>query len=365
MYPNFVKQHSQETELVLKKEGVAASQAREYSTARIFGSPNGDYGTGIMGTVSRSETENAAYVADRYIQNMSGMYRSGKIWGVPMKGLFESQIQKTDMMIMSRSSNTWGPLSLDHVYEFNTLALAVREKTGNDPKIWFSDLRNGTKPRAVSAVAAIREEARTTMWNPKFIRGLQREGSGAAAALVEPIRNMQGWNFIQPDTIDSSLWDETYKVYIEDKHQLDMKEYFEKKNPYALQDLTAVMLETIRKGMWRPSEDVIKNLADLHIEMIEKHGAGCSIDTCSNAKLHEFLGQHASTPVSLDAYRAALNQVLQSRTPAPEVEGMQLEETKITLQPEKPIFTSAPFFISMIVLTLSIVFVSGFVRWGK
>ncbi|MDR1493071.1 MAG: cobaltochelatase subunit CobN [Planctomycetaceae bacterium] len=364
-FPNFVKQHSHETELTFKKEGLSAAQAREYSTARIFGSPSGNYGTGIMGTVSRSETENSAQVADRYIQNMSGMYRSGKIWGVPVKGLLESQLQGTDLMIMSRSSNTWGPLSLDHVYEFNTLALAVREKTGTDPGIWFSDLRNGSRPRAATAVSAIREEARTTMWNPKYIRGLQKEGASGAAAIVEPIRNMQGWNFIQPDTIDESLWDETYKVYIEDKHQLDMKAYFEEKSPYALQDLTAVMLETIRKGMWKPSEDVIKNLADLHVEMVEKYGAGCSADTCGNMKLHAFLGQHTSANVSLEQYQSALNQVLQSRKPAPEVEGMQLEETKIIPKTEKRLFASAPFFISLIVLTFSFVFLSGFVFCRK
>ncbi|MDR1384985.1 MAG: cobaltochelatase subunit CobN [Planctomycetaceae bacterium] len=364
-FPNFVKQHSFETEQTFKKEGLSAAQAREYSTARIFGSPSGNYGTGIMGTISRSETDSSARVAERYIQNMNGMYRSGKIWGVPVKGLLESQLQGTDLMIMSRSSNTWGPLSLDHVYEFNTLALAVREKTGKDPGIWFSDLRNGARPRAATAVEAIREEARTTMWNPKYIRGLQKEGAGGAAAIVEPVRNMQGWNFIQPETIDESLWEETYKVYIEDKHQLDMKAYFEEKSPYALQDLTAVMLETIRKGMWRPSEDVIKNLADLHVEMVEKHGAGCSAETCGNAKLHAFLGQHTSASVPLEQYQAALNQVLQSRTPVPEVKGMQLEETKIIQKTEKRMFASAPFFISLIVLTFSFVFLSGFILRGK
>jgi cobaltochelatase CobN len=361
-YPNYVKENSLQTEDDLKKEGIAPAEAREYSTARIFGSPSGNYGTGIMGAVDRAEAGSDERVADQYIRNMSGMYRSGKVWGVHVRGLFESQLKGTDMMIQSMSSNTWGPLTLDHVYEFNTLALAIREKTGTDPNIWFSDMRNPTSARAVTATQAIREEARSSLWNPKYIAGLQREGAGGAANLVEPMRNMRGWNVVQPSSIDQSLWDEMNAVYIEDKHDLKLKEYFEEKNPYALQDMTAILLDVIRKGMWKPSEEVTRNLAELHVEMVEKHGAGCSGDTCGDRQLHAFIGNIlGGTPV---AYETALNQVLQAQgLPRPEVQGMQLEE-KIELLKErnKELLTSAPFFISIIVFGMMLILIGGFCR---
>ncbi len=366
-FPNYVKENARQTEDDLKKQGIAAADAREYSTARIFGSPNGNYGTGTMGSVDRAEDGGAGQLADRYIRNMGGMYRSGKVWGVPVKGLFESQLKGTDLMIQSRSSNTWGPLSLDHVYEFNTLALAVREKTGTDPGIWFSDMRNPTSARAVTATQAIREEARTSLWNPKYIEGLKKEGAGAAASMVEPIRNMRGWNVVQPSAIDKSLWDEMYAVYIEDKNNLDLKKYFEEKNPYALQDMTAVMLDVIRKGMWKPSDEVVKNLAELHVEMVEKFGAGCSGDTCGDAKLHAFLGDVlGGLPAD---YSASLKQVLETKgKPLPEVEGMRLEEKIDQLKKlNKDLSTSAPFFVSMIVAGMMGVMLVGFqrFRFGK
>ncbi|MDR1484448.1 MAG: cobaltochelatase subunit CobN [Planctomycetaceae bacterium] len=361
-YPNFVRENSLQTEEDLKHEGIAPAEAREYSTARIFGSPNGDYGTGIQGMVDRAGTDSEERIADRYIRNMGGMYRSGKVWGVPVRGLFESQLKGTEVMIQSMSSNTWGPLTLDHVYEFNTLALAVREKTGNDPNIWFSDMRNPTSARAVTATQAIREEARSSLWNPKYISGLQREGAGGAASLVEPMRNMRGWNVVQPASIDQSLWKEMYSVYIEDKHNLKLKEYFETKNPYALQDMTAVLLDVVRKGMWKADEATVKNLAELHVEMVSKHGAGCSGDTCGDRQLHAFIGEILNgIPAN---YQNALSQALQARGgKKPEVEGMQLEE-KIDLlkQNNKEILTSAPFFVSIIVLGMSLIIVGGFTR---
>lgn len=151
-------------------------------------------------------------------------------------------------------------------------------------------------------------------------------------------------------------------VYIEDKHGLDMKAYFEEKNPYALQDMTAVMLDVIRKGMWTPSEEVVENLAKLHVEMVEKHGAGCSGDTCGDAKLHAFLGDVlGGLPAS---YEASLKQVLEARgEPMPEVEGMRLEE-KVELlknRNENPA-ESAPLFISMILSGMILLMGIGFLR---
>ncbi|MDR1926024.1 MAG: cobaltochelatase subunit CobN [Planctomycetaceae bacterium] len=361
-FPNFVKENSLQTEEELKKDGIAPADAREYSTARIFGSPSGNYGTGIQGAVDRSDANNTRQIADQYIRNMNGMYRSGKIWGVQVRGLFESQLKGTDMMIQSMSSNTWGPLTLDHVYEFNTLALAIREKTGTDPKIWFSDMRNPSSSRAITAVQAIREEARSSIWNPKYITGLQREGAGAAASLVEPMRNMRGWNVVQPSSIDKSLWDEMFAVYIEDKHDLKLKEYFESKNPYALQDMTAVLLDVVRKKMWQPDMEVVKRLAELHVEMVEKHGAGCSADTCGDKRLHAFIGDIiGNIPAE---YQNALDQVLQAKAgKKPEVEGMRLEE-KIDLLKKTNMnaYTSAPLFVTIIVLGISIITIGGFAR---
>lgn len=362
-YPNYVKENSLLSEDELKRQGIAPAEAREYSTARIFGAPNNSgYGTGAQGAIDDAEQGESGQLADRYIRGMNGMYRNGKTWGKEIEGLLESQLKGAELMIQSRSANTWGPLTLDHVYEFSGLALAIREKTGTDPGMWFSDMRNPTRPRAVTATQAIREEARSSIWNPKYIEGLQKEGAGAAAGLVEPMRNLRGWNVVQPSSVDRSLWDEMNAVYIDDKHDLDMKDYFEEKNPYALQDMTAVMLDVIRKGMWKPDEAVIRKLAELHVEMVEKHGAGCSADTCGDAQLHAFLGNVlGGLP---PAYEASLRQVLMSKgPPLPEVEGMRLEE-KIELlknRNDKPA-ESAPLFTTTILVGMILFLGLGFFR---
>ena len=172
-------------------------------------------------------------------------------------------------MAQTRSSNVWGPAKLDHIYEFSTLAVAVRAKTGRDPEIWFDDLRSPSNPRIESARAALREELRTTIWNPKYLQGLQREGASAAASTAKTVRNLFGWNVAQPATIDQSVWEETTAVFVDDVHNLGAREWFEEKNPSALQDMTAIMLEAIRKDYWKASQETTEKIARLHAELVE------------------------------------------------------------------------------------------------
>ncbi|QDV23204.1 cobaltochelatase subunit CobN [Aureliella helgolandensis] len=336
-YPNFVREGTEQTELTLKSNGISAKNARDFATARIFGSAsNSSYGTQIMGMVEKGDTWEASdRVAKQYIQNMSGVYRDGDRWGTVLPGLLEAQMQGVDAVVHPRSSNTWGPLSLDHVYEFmGGITLAVRETTGNDPTGYFSDLRQPGRAKVTTSVGAIREEARTTMWNPKYIQGMQREGASAAASLTESVRNMYGWNVMQPSAIKQDMWDETYKVYIEDKYNLEMREYFEDKNPYALQEMTAVMLETARKGYWNPAAEVLQRLAQVHVELVAEHGAACSYETCGNAAFHEFLGKQlnapssGATPQTVSEYQAALAAAIQPNESPAKVEGIEMKEIR-------------------------------------
>ena len=62
---------------------------------------------------------------------------------------------------------------------------------------------------------------------------------------------------------------------------MGLEDWFNENNPYALQDITATMLEAIRKGYWDPSDDVKETLAEVY----QKYGDG---DT-PNQFLDEFV----------------------------------------------------------------------------
>jgi len=153
-------------------------------------------------------------------------------------------------------------------------------------------------------------------------------------------------------------------VYIEDKHELGIDTHFAEKHPYSMQDLTAIMLETIRKGLWSPSQEVIDNLADIHTALVIESGAGCSYETCANDKLHEFIGSLVPAG-SVGNYLSALNAVLQSSVSLPEVEGIQLEKTEIALAtPDgQPLPMSG--LVALVFLCGALILLVGFLTGGS
>ncbi|MEM1108460.1 MAG: cobaltochelatase subunit CobN [Planctomycetota bacterium] len=337
-FPNYVKDGVIAAETVMKEKGASPAEAKELATIRVFGGLNGNYGTGIMGMVESGDSwEEESEVAEQYLYNMGAFYDEDR-WADYQPGMFEAALQNTDTVIQPRSSNTWGPLSLDHVYEFmGGMTLAIRHTTGEDPDSYFSDLRNPNRPIVQNAKKAIWVEARTTMLNPKYIAEMQKEGATAAENFAETFRNTYGWDVMQPTMIDEEIWDKYEEVYVQDKLNLNMREYFEEKNPYALQEMTAIMLETVRKGYWRPSEEVIDRLVDVHTELIEDFEAGCSGFVCDNAALRQLISDRLDG-TARENYAAAIETVRVANNPPAEetAEGITLEEQTDASQVEAP-----------------------------
>jgi len=290
-FENMVTTSVVEAERVLTEKGLSPKDAREISTFRVFGGVNGGYGTGIQGMVESGDRwEDESEIANVYLNNMGAFYGSEKNWETVRKFAFEAALTRTDVVIQPRQSNTWGALSLDHVYEFmGGLNLAVRNVTGKDPDAYLSDYRNRNNVRMQELKEAIGVESRTTIFNPTYIKEKMKGEASSAGVFAETIRNTYGWNVMKPSVIDKELWDEIYEVYIKDKHNLGVQEFFETQNPAALEEMTAVMLETVRKGMWQASEQQIADISKLHTDLVNKYRPSCSGFVCDNAKLRDFI----------------------------------------------------------------------------
>lgn len=264
---NFVAQGKADMEKTLLAKGCKKKEAQQLSTVRIFGGLNGAIGTGITAMVQAGDRwEKDAQIAQTYLHNMGAMYSSSQTWGDFKEGLFEAALQNTEVVVQPRQSNTWGALSLDHVYEFmGGLNLSVRHVTGNDPDTYFNDLRNHYQVRLQDLRAAIGVEARTTLFNPNYLKEQLKGGASSAAGLVELVRNTYGWNVMKPSVIGQQMWNRIYDVYVKDVHHLGMREFFERENPAAWQEMTSVMKEAAHKGYWKASSEQLNELAKTQV----------------------------------------------------------------------------------------------------
>ncbi len=312
---NFVVGGARDAEKYLVEKGFSPRQARELSLKRVFGGVNGNYTTGIMDMVESSgRWDSAAAVARTYLNNMGAFYGSAEEWGGFDPGTFEAALLNTDAVVQPRQSNTWGALSLDHVYEFmGGMNLAIKEVTGNDAEAYFNDFRNASNPHVQGLKEAIGVESRTTLLNPRYIHELMEGEASAAETFAETFRNTFGWNVMKPSVIENRLWNDLYNVYVEDGLDLDIHRFFEKENPYALQEMTAIMLETVRKGMWKATPGQTRAMAGLHARLVDEFQAGCSGFVCDNQKLKTFIAGQLNEQMK-ERYEAEISHVREINT---------------------------------------------------
>lgn len=352
--PNYVAEGVVESERYMVERGVSPKEARELSRKRVFGGANGSYGTGIQAMVEAGDRwDKDSEIAETYIANMGADYGSEETWEQYSREAFEAALTRTDVVVQPRQSNTWGALSLDHVYEFmGGLNLAVRNVTGEDPEAYLSDYRNRNRARMQDVKEAIGVESRTTVLNPNYVKEKLKGGAGDVASIADMVKNTYGWNVMKPEAIDDELWDGIYDTYVADVNNLGIKERMAGANPAAVQEMTAVMLETVRKGMWDASAEQVDALARLHTETVEKYGAACTGFVCDNAALRKFITEH-SDPQTARSYNAAVAQV-RAESVDPET-GMVMKREEMNVQETTTTRVSGAIVAAAVVVALLVI----------
>lgn len=313
IYPNYVAEGTLEQEKELVDKGITPLRARQLSTMRVFGPVNSGYGTGMLHyTEASGEWEERSELADGFVYNMCAMYGDTANWGVAEPAVMRSAVRGTDLIVQPRQSNTWGPVSLDHVYEFTgSLSLLATELNGKEPDAVMADYRNSNVARLQNASRAIAVETRATLLNPNFITERMKGDATTVQMFGEMFRNVFGWTVMRPSSLPADIYDRLYQVYVTDSEGLGIEEWFGRVNPAALQEMTGTMLEAVRKGYWTPDGKTIADVAALHQRVTRDHGAPCTEFVCGNLKLHDYIASHLSDADGAD-YKARINEAISS-----------------------------------------------------
>ena len=157
-------------------------------------------------------------------------------------------------------------------------------------------------------------EFRSRYVNPTWIEGMQREGYAGAGEMRAFVEYLWGWDATVTEVVDDAMWQESFAVYVEDKYDLEIDQFFDEHSPFAYQDMTARMVETIRKGYWEADQATRERLLAEYVESVNTYGVGCSEHTCGNPRFLEYVleaGADADIPVPLlDAFQQAMEQAI-------------------------------------------------------
>jgi cobaltochelatase CobN len=229
--------------------------------------------------------------------------------------VFRMALSGTEKVVHSSSTMLYGALDNDDMFMYmGGLANAIKSLDGKSPQLVVTNTRNPSKPEMTSMDKFIGTEFRSRYVNPTWIEGMKKEGYAGAGAMREFVEYLWGWDATVTELVDDNMWKEAFDVYVQDKHKLGMKEFFEKNSPFAYQDITARMEETIRKGYWKADPATEKKLLEEYLESVNKHGVGCAEHTCGNPRLSKHVMERAKalgipTPL-IDGFKQAMEKAI-------------------------------------------------------
>ncbi|MBW1975888.1 MAG: cobaltochelatase subunit CobN [Deltaproteobacteria bacterium] len=294
---NLIRKHTKQLEKRLREQGYGEASAKLLSRARIFSEPPGTYGTGVaelagMSGVWKRDDE----IAEVYL-NRVGYIFGEKVWGKEAKDLFKAQLAGVDTVVHSFSSNIYGAMDNDDVFQYvGGLSLATKKFRGTAPKAIITMQRQPGKVHVEDLAEVLGSEMRSRYLNPKWIRGMKKEGYAGAREMAKFVEYFWGFQVTTPDSVNEKQWEQIFQVYIEDKYDLDLKRFFRKSNPWAYQSVTARMLEAIRKGYWKANDSVKRRLAVEYAQSVVERGIACCDHTCNNPFLNQMVASIISIP---------------------------------------------------------------------
>ncbi len=274
---NFLYLNTQAIEKNLLDQNLSKEDAQMLSTIRVFSNKTGYYGSGVN---KIEKTQNFTQDADEqiakdYLKERGYYFGSDEgSWNKQIEGvdLYAKNLSKTDAVIFSRSSNLYGMLTSDDPYGyFGALSLAIRSIDKKNPKTYISNLRDVNNAKMQSSAEFMAQELRSRYFHPNWIKEMKDEGYSGTQNVLDVVNNFWGWQVVDPGVVRDDQWQEFFEVYVKDKYDMKLQEWFENSNPDNLAQIMQRMLEAARLGYWQTDEATIKELKERYKELEKKY----------------------------------------------------------------------------------------------
>lgn len=317
---NFIAANTRKTIGELIRQGVSGTEAEHLASRRLYSPAPGSYGVGVSRVAGSSGVwESNQEIAQVYLNQMShGMNPDGSFGEA--RSAFRTQLKTVSAVLHSRSSTLYGVTDIDDMYQYlGGLSLAVRTQSGADPDQLILDNRNAGAVRITPLKRFLTAELRTRALNPEWIAAQQKENYAGARMIARVMDNIWGWQSVTPDNISQAQWNELYDVYLKDRHNLGLHDFFQRENAWAEQSLSARMLEAVRKGFWNAPGQIRTELARSYAQSVIDNGVACCDHTCNNPLLHQMVINLISVPGVMTPENVAKFQLAAERAAAKEL----------------------------------------------
>ncbi|AKB22818.1 cobaltochelatase subunit CobN [Methanosarcina sp. WH1] len=252
---NYPRKHSHR----MIEEGADPREA----TLRIFSSKPGTYSAGVQLAVYASAWKDEKDLADIFL------YWNGYAYGKEVKGQeahtqLASNLKTVDATFNKVVSDEYDLLGCCCYFGVHGgLTAAARQASGRDVKVYFGDTREPQHVEVRDMADELRRVVRTRLLNPKWIEGMRQHGYKGAQDISKRVGRVYGWE-ASTQEVDDWIFDDITKAFVLDE---EMRRFFEKNNPYALEEISRRLLEAQSRGLWNPDLQVLEALKNSYLEI--------------------------------------------------------------------------------------------------
>jgi cobaltochelatase CobN len=233
------------------------------ATTRIFGSPPGAYGAGLLPLLDSRSWRDDADLAEVYAVWGGYAYGHG-LDGVHARPDMEGAFRRIAVAAKNVDTREHDIADSDDYFQYHGgMVATVRALTGQSPAAYIGD---NTRPDAVRTRTLSEETTRVfraRVVNPRWITAMRRHGYKGAFEMAATVDYLFGYDATAGVMADWMYERLSTEYVLDDENRKFMAE----SNPWALHGMAERLLEAAGRGMWaQPEQATLDGLRQVLLE---------------------------------------------------------------------------------------------------
>ena len=256
---NYVKKHVEE-----EAEKLAADGHDDPETAakhRVFTTRPGGYGAGTNKAVDEGNWDDAADLAEVYVQ-WGGYALGSRGTAAAAHDAFERRLGSVEATVKIEDTAEQDEFDSSDWYAFHGgFITAVTEVAGEEPASYVGDSSDPDNVDVYTNEEKVRKAMRARVLNPDWLDSMEEHGYKGAGDLSKTVDVALGWD-ATTGVVSDRLWRDVAEKYALDDDRAD---WMREVNPWALESITDTLLEAVDRGLWDADEETVGELRDRNL----------------------------------------------------------------------------------------------------
>lgn len=263
---NLVRKHIVEQAKAGKAQISEPDEFRRLSY-RIFCAQPGVYRAGVNLAVYASAWKTEADLSDIYLFWNGYAYGGGagdSSYGVQAHKELVENLRRVEVTFDKHISDEGDFLNCcGYFSNYGGMSVAAKTLSGKKPRNYYGDTRDPAQVGVTDFADEMRRVVRAKLLNPKYIEGMQEHGYKGAGELSKRIGRVYGFAATTGE-VDGWIFDEITETFVLNE---EMRKWFQKVNPWALEEIGRRLLEAQGREIWNPDEELLERLKDAYLEV--------------------------------------------------------------------------------------------------